>query len=544
MSNMQNGSAESYNTMSPTNGRIVCMSQRFRSCMLHALLGALLLASAVAVGERPAPLMAFPAHEGFKQAPAFPGAEGFAKYTSGGRYGRVLLVTTLDDYDPEMDAPIAGSLRKAIETGGPRTVLFRVSGTIELKGPLEIYKPFLTLAGQSAPGDGICLKNYGVGVRTSQVIIRYLRFRPGDEVGKRQAELGKPFSTDALQVYAGDWVAGRTKSAPTRNVIIDHCSFSWGNDETVSIPNIGTVTHNTVQWCLISEALNNSTHGKGPHGFGSIIGGKNASFHHNLYAHLTERAPAMGADVGDFRNNVIYDAKGFGSGNFNYVGNYIRRGGTPFAFWWWGPRPYLDGNWMEGADNTDQQSLFPGFRSERWSSDKQLPRETPHAIPAWAQISTQSAKDASERVLAEVGATLPRRDAVDCRLVQQVRRGTGKIIDSQDEVGGWPELKSAAPPEDSNNDGMPDEWQLRYGLDPHSVDGGPAHNDAVWYPNNEASRDLDGDGYTNLEEYLNGTDPTRSDTDLKVKDPEAGTKWTPPPGWFRGYNFRTQGHRR
>ena len=481
-------------------------------------------------------LVAFPAKEGFKQAPAFPGAEGFAKYTSGGRHGRVLLVNTLDDYDPEIDAPIAGSLRKAITTGGPRTVLFRVSGTIELKAPLKIYKPFLTLAGQSAPGDGICLKNYGVSIRTSEVIIRYLRFRPGDEIGKRNAQLGKPFNTDALQIYAGDWVAGRTKKAYTRNIIIDHCSFSWASDETVSIPGMGTATHNTVQWCLISEALNNSTHGKGPHGFGSILGGKNASFHHNLYAHLTDRAPALSANIGDFRNNVIYDAKGFGAGNFNYVGNYIRRGRKPNTFWWWGPRPFLDGNWLEGADNADQTRLFPG--------DKQLPRDTPHTIPAWAQVSTQSAKAAFERVLATSGATLPKRDPVDQRLVQQVRRGTGKIIDSQDEVGGWPQLKSAAPSEDSNNDGMPDKWQEKYGLDPHSVDEGPPHEDAVWYPNNLASRDFDGDGYTNLEEFLNGTDPTQPDTDLKLKDPTPVTKWTPPAGWFRGYDFRTHRQKR
>jgi len=513
--------------------------------LMHmVMMAAVLLASAVSAEDHPAVPMAFPSKEGFRQAPAFPGAEGFAKYTAGGRYGRVLLVTTLEDYDPELDAPIVGSLRKAVSTGGPRTVLFRVSGTIELKAPLDIYKPFLTLAGQSAPGDGICLKNYGVVVRTSEVIIRYLRFRPGDEVGKRQAALGKPFNTDALQIHAGDWIAGRTRSGHTRNVIIDHCSFSWGSDETVSIPGIGTATHNTVQWCLISEALNNSTHSKGPHGFGSIIGGKNASFHHNLYAHLTERAPALAANVGDFRNNVIYDAKGFGSGNFNYVGNYIRRGRGRFAFWWWSYKPYLNGNWVDGADNSDQHKLFPGFQREDHKSGRLLPRDRPHAIPSWAQVETQSAQQAFERVLDASGATLPKRDAVDRRLVQQVRRGTGDIIDSQDQVGGWPKLKSAAPPPDSNHDGLPDAWQVRYGLDPHSIDNGPAFNDAVWYPNNEATRDLDGDGYTNLEEYLNGTDPTVPNTDLKIKDPQAPAKWTPPAGWFRGYDFRTRRHTR
>jgi len=497
-------------------------------------------ACAVLAADPPTMPMAYPSKEGFKQAPAFPGAEGFGKYTEGGRHGRVLMVTTLKDYDPETEVPIPGSLRSAVETDGPRTVLFRVSGTVELKAPLRIFKPWLTLAGQSAPGDGVCLKNYGVDIRTYEIIIRHLRVRPGDEVGKRYARQGKPFSADALQICAGTRAAGRTKPGFIHNVILDHCSFSWGSDETVSVPNIGTATQITVQWCLISEALNNTTHHKSPrdHGFGSIIGGKNVSFHHNLYAHLAERAPALGADVGDFLNNVIYDGKGFGSGNINYAGNYIRRGRKPVAFWWWGRHPYLDGNCAEGAEANDPQTLFPGFRVQNRSTGPQLPRKTPHEIPSWARVSTQSAQEAFELVLAHAGATLPKRDPVDRRLIEQVRNGTGKIINSQDEVGGWPELKSMAPPKDSNNDGMPDEWQQHYGLNPRSVEEGPAHNDAVWYPNNEASRDLDADGYTNLEEYLNGTDPTRPDTDLKIEDPPP-EKWTPPPGWFRGYDFQT-----
>jgi pectate lyase len=508
-----------------------------------AMMGLLVLACPVAAADRPPTPVAHPAKDGFSRAPAFPGAEGFGKYTEGGRHGRVLLVTTLEDYAPETESPIPGSLRKALETDGPRTVLFRVSGTIELKAPLVIYKPWLTLAGQSAPGDGVCVKNYGMDIRTCELIVRYLRFRPGDEVGKRKARQGEPFATDALQIHAGEWVAGRFKPGFIRNVIVDHCSFSWGSDETVSVPGIGTATQITVQWCLISEALNNSTHYKGPrdHGFGSIINGQSVSFHHNLFAHLSERAPALGAEVGDFRNNVIYDAKGFGSGNINYVGNYIRRGRKPFAFWWGGQHPHLADNCVEGAEDGDPNTLFPGFRRLDRSSGTQLPRVTPHAIANWAQVATQSPKEALASVLDTAGATLPKRDAVDCRLIQQVRSGTGKIIDSQDEVGGWPKLKSAVPPKDSNNDGMPDEWQKRYGPDFRSIDQGPPHDDALWFPSNEASRDLDGDGYTNLEEYLNGTDPTRPDTDLKLVDP-VPTKWTPKPGWFRGYDLRTHQH--
>ena len=518
--------------------------------MMKGLTAGLLLLTctvAVAAVERSTAPMSYPGKEGFKQAPAFPGAEGFGKYTQGGRYGRVLFVTTLADYDPETEAPVAGSLRKAIETDGPRTVLFRVSGTIELKAPLWIYKPWLTLAGQSAPGDGICLKNYGVEVRTYEVIIRHMRFRPGDEIGKKMAKLGKPFQTDALGVYVGEWIAGRAIPGYVHNVIIDHCSCSWGSDETLSVAgSAGTSTNITVQYCIISEALNNSPHNKGPggrpsSGYGSIIGGQNVTFHHNLYAHHTARGPAVGGSAGvkDFRNNVIYDTYSHGHTNVNYVANYIKRCRQRAAFISTTSNPrdniFADANWMEGVDEEESWILAAGLPAERR-------QQTPHNVPVWAQVETQSAKEAYERVLAEAGAWP--RDAVDRRVVEQVRAGTGKIIDSQDEVGGWPELKSAPPLKDSNHDGMPDEWQTKYGLNPQSVDEGPVHDDAVWYPNNEATHDLDSDGYTNIEEYLNGTDPTVADTDLKLDDPEPTLKWTPPKGWFRGYDFKTGQHAR
>lgn len=509
--------------------------------------------------EGPVASMAYPAKEGFDRAPAFPGAEGFGKYTQGGRYGRVLFVTTLEDYDPATDKPIPGSLRKAIETSGSRTVLFRVSGTIELKCPLEIYKPFLTLAGQSAPGDGICLKNYGVDLRTYEVIIRHLRFRPGDETGTRIAARGESWQTDALEALSGDYASGHTKPGYIRNVIIDHCSFSWGNDETLSVTGYGggVVTDITIQWCVISEGLNDSTHPEGKHSKGSIYNSfskGNLSLHHTLYAHLFDRCPAGGSTgVLDCRNIVLYGGLSHGALNWNYVGNYIKRPRLPkYMFVKSGSNPFIfaDGNLLEGADNEDQWSHFGGITPP-------MRRTTPHEVPAWAQVETHSAKDAYEQVLANAGAMLPKRDAVDRRVVEQVRSGTGKmLIDSQDEVGGWPKLKSSPPPLDSNNDGMPDEWSKRYGLNPQSVEFRPGDQDAVFYLNNEASRDLDGDGYTNLEEYLNGTDPTRPDTELKLKDPVEGSptgdgkaavegaKWTPPPGWFRGYDPVTKQHAR
>ncbi len=445
------------------------------------------------------PILLFTAVYSQSQILAFPSAEGFGAYSKGGRNGQVLFVTNLNDYNPENEEPIIGSLRWACDTYGPRTVIFKVSGLIELKTWLTIFNPFITIAGQSSPGDGICLKNFGLNITTHDVIVRYLRCRPGDEMGKDK-EGG--FETDAISI-----------SEFSENVIIDHCSASWSIDETLSVfsrepgnPPLSV----TIQWCIISESLNNSYHPNGPHGYGSLIKFTgNASFHHNLYAHHSSRNPHVDTYLGgmtlDFRNNVIYNYGNPGNTMFdpidmNYIGNYIKPGlDTKFTDIGFGlvaessmedsllgqnvRRIYPEGNILEGKDYINQWDMFYKVYN-RNKMDK------PFEV---ANITTELASDAFENVLMNAGATLPNRDSVDFRIIADVRNGTGSIIDSQSQVGGWPNYKSAVAPIDNDNDGLPDEWEIKYGLDPAN--------------NLDNNLDNDKDGYTNIEEWLNGTIP-------------------------------------
>jgi hypothetical protein len=413
---------------------------------------------------------------------AFLGAEGYGQFCSGGRGGRVIEVTNLNDSG-------AGSLRAAVESSGPRTVVFKVSGTIALRSPLSIYNGDITLAGQSAPGDGICVRDYSVLLEANNIIIRYMRFRLGDKYK-----------------LAADAIGGIGQS----DIIIDHCSMSWGIDEVASFYDNKNFT---MQWCLISESLNHSYHPKGAHGYGGIWGGRGATFHHNLLAHHSSRNPRFNGsrtnggvsawEIVDHRNNVIYNwsensAYGGEGGNQNMIANYYKYGpatGTKSLKkrivnpWGTDGRWYITGNYVYG---------FPDVTADNWAGGVLNPSldiiRLDQPVP-YAPVITQSAENAYLSVLADVGAVLPRRDAVDRRIIEEVHTGTATygtgpgIIDSQEQVGGWPDLKTYDVPVDSDHDGMADSWELSVGLDPHSAADG--------------NQDRDGDGYTNLEEYLN-----------------------------------------
>jgi hypothetical protein len=424
--------------------------------------------------------------------PAFPGAEGFGAESIGGRGGRVIFVRNLNDSG-------RGSLRAAIESDGPRTVIFRISGTIALKSHLSVTKPYITIAGQTAPGDGICLKDHTFSVSADHVIVRYIRCRPGDNTKSE---------SDALSLSSG------------QNIIVDHCSASWSVDETLSASSTGQLGNVTVQWCIISESLHNSTHHKGPHGYGSLIRGGHGNgytFHHNLYAHHHARLPRPGnyndhsidpdGFILDFRNNVIYNWAGRAAGynadgsngtnsitRMNFIGNYYKtgpnsNGNLAFSESTKTASAYFSGNSMNGSYPDDPWSLvtFDNFSSRDIDAYKQ---SNPIPVPP---VKTDDAITAYKRILANCGATLPKQDAVDTRIASSLINGTGKIINDEDEVGAWPELKSTKPPKDYDRDGMPDDWEKQYGFD----------------PNNSADRnkDPDNDGYTNLEEYLNNTKP-------------------------------------
>lgn len=423
-------------------------------------------------------LLAVWAHAG-ERTPAFPGAEGFGAYSKGGRGGRVILVTSLKDYVPRKERSIPGSLRAAVEAKGARMVVFRVSGTIELKGSLSIREPYLTLAGQSAPGGGVCLKSYGTSIGTHDVIVRHVRFRPGDTVGRALAKEGKKWETDALCI-----------TAPSRDVIVDHCSTSWANDEVLSVSG-ADITNVTVQWCIISESLNRSTHVKGPHGYGSLIRTNgNITFHHNLYAFHRSRSPrpgtyGEGSILFDFRNNVVHKGgRGYTAEDpvrMNYVGNYVTKTGSFSATST--ATIYFEGNHHDGG------KVVRGRYKKR-----------EEAFPA-APVATDAAKEAYRKVIESCGAVLPARDAVDERIVRSVRAGKGGTIDSQKQVGGWPELEGKTSPAP----GHVAAWEV-------STAGGDTKRYRIDLRDRRAcSGDSDRDGYTDVEEWLNGTDPRKAD---------------------------------
>lgn len=414
-----------------------------------------------------------------KATPAFPGAEGFGAGASGGRGGDVYYVTHLNDDGP-------GSLRDAVSKGN-RMVLFRVSGTIQLKSRLTINQPNITIAGQTAPGDGICLRDHELFItNTSNIIVRFLRVRPGDEKQKEH---------DALTI----WHSG--------DVIIDHCSLSWSTD---SINDVVKESGNvTVQWSILSEPLSKSVHSKGSHGYATGWDGRKFggfSGHHNLIAHAASRAPRIGYHKNgrgliDIRNNVIYNSGpsyGGEGDDFNFVANYYRPGPKPlwpnralFRISATTARAYFADNAIEDRPevvrNNAAALVLDAPTTQPTDSLEACLRAEPVSV---APVTTHTAEEACKLVLARAGAILPKRDAVDTRIIKDVRERTGAIINSQADVGGWPELKSDEAPLDSDLDGMPDAWETRHGFSPSD-------------PADGAKPAADRSGYTNLETYLN-----------------------------------------
>jgi hypothetical protein len=394
-----------------------------------------------------------------------------------------MRVTNLDDAGP-------GSLRAAVEARVPRIVIFDVGGTIRLKKPLVVRHPRITIAGQSAPGGGITLRDYTLGISADDVVIRFIRSRLGDESGA---------VADAI------WVTRGTR------IILDHVSASWSTDEALSVTSgyrlpgreLGDVT---VQWSIISESLCKSVNPDGRHCYGSILAGSRGarfSFHHNLWAHHAARMPRVGNSLPpaedrqgaffDIRSNVIY----------NWGGQVAGYGGLPAAnvaynfidnSYWAGPntrglamfregnphaKAFVSGNAMNGTQLANQSwSVTEAGATTYWLSE-------PLTIPA---PTTDPASSAYTKVLAHAGASL-HRDTVDARIVVEVANRTGRLIDSQRDVGGWPVLARGVPWADSDKDGMPDAWELKRRLDRHDP--------------KDANYDPDGDGYTNVEQWLN-----------------------------------------
>ncbi len=424
---------------------------------------------------------------------AFPGAEGYGRFALGGRGGDVYHVTTLADDGP-------GSLRDGIASAaGPRTIVFDLSGAIEWKSQVDFSGSHLTIAGQTAPGDGITIKDQNLHLdKASHVIIRYLRFRLGDQ---NKVD-------DGPDVITADYCD---------NLILDHVSASWGID---GIHDTRGCTNYTLQWSILSEALHDSIHPKGPHAMCASFRApmSNVTIHHNLFATSRDRHPTIGGSVKDpqwiidFRNNVNYNWRGAANvcdNRVNLVNNYFRPGPEtdvkrgPVAMKASLPdkaRGHMSGNIFEGRDDLTADNyaamdmttwLGPdsGYQYAGTIEDWKVadPFDLGDNTPA-----TQAAQDAYELVLQHAGASLV-RDAVDQRLIQDVRDRNGKLLNSQDEVGGWPVLKSLPAPADADRDGMPDSWEAGHGLNARDAADGPI--------------DADGNGYTNLEEYLNSLVP-------------------------------------
>lgn len=435
------------------------------------------------------------------QTPAFPGAGGGGMFTTGGRGGTVYYVNSLEDSNTGSTVTKEGTLRWCLGQAGTRTILFKVSGLIALSSKLSITKGNVTIAGQTAPGDGICIKNYDVTVDADNVIIRFIRFRMGDE---------KNVESDAI------W--GRYKN----NIMIDHCSMSWSVDECSSFYSNNNFT---MQWCLLAESLRVSIHDKGTHGYCGLWGGKNATFHHNLLAHHDSRNPRFNGwkrsglsysnpfdeERMDFRNNVVYNwgsKTGYGGeamGKYNVVNNYYKAGpGTTTSsktqmiqvdidasasYYPRYGRFYISGNYLFGYPSITQNNRL-GVKNNSGQILDSCLVNIPYAINP---ILQHTAEKAFEKVLNFAGASL-KKDAIDSRISNEAlngtttytgsKGGTKGLIDTQTDVGGWPVYNSTVAPVDTDIDGIPDGW-----LDLNFA--------------GKKATDLNQEGYTYLEVYLN-----------------------------------------
>ncbi|RKR84360.1 pectate lyase [Mucilaginibacter gracilis] len=458
--------------------------------------------------------------------PAFPGAEGGGAYTAGGRGGRVIVVTNLNDYGP-------GSLRDACEQGGARIVVFNVAGIIKLSQPISIRAPYITIEGQSAPGDGVCIAGESVWIDTHDIIVRFMRFRRGaTDVARRDDAFG---------------------GNPVGNIILDHVSGSWGLDEVMSFyrhvydrsgahDKLPTVNI-TIQNSMFAEGLDTYNHA-----FGSTIGGRNSTFMRNLWADNVARNPSVGMD-GDFgfANNVIFNwwnrsiDGGDNKSLFNIINNYFKPGpitplDKPISYRILKPesgrdksnkglfgRAYVNGNIVEGNEKVTKNNWDGGVQIQdmpnagRYTDSIRVNEAFP-----MAKITLLTAQEAHDYVLENVGANLPKRDAVDKRIIEEVKTGKISFVPGTDnsngskwvkhrlpddsykqgiitdisQVGGYPEYKGT-PYKDSDKDGIPDEYEIKHGLNPHDA------KDATLFPKN-------GGGYTSIEIYLNSLVPLKT----------------------------------